>query len=142
MIKVNIKLKNLFVEHIEKETENIYSIAGIDPEYEKSVIDEIVSCMEEEHYFVYQKGSTKYNDKLIISSKEEINDFLKNGYVIYEPLSLSSISMGLYDIYTDTGVQDNKIEIEVNGKYEKILHQIALKFDFEKTASRLPEQKQ
>lgn len=148
MTSINISLKNTIMSYIRKrepEQENIvYNINGINPSKQQDVIDEILSCLDNKYYFVYKEGSTKFNDKLFIVSKDEIKSYLfEYGYMIFDPTSLSFMQTGHTDVYIGDGntiesVVDNQLYIDTDGVFDRLLLHIASKFEYIESASKLP----
>jgi len=134
-MKINIKLKNLFIQYADSLDREYFSIFGIPLKDENKLFSFIENNLLDEYFFVYKRGSTKFNDKLEIVQKKDIIKYFNDDYVIYSLDSLDFLSIGTYEAspYNLEGY-----EITATGNFINILKSIMHTFEFDQKESRLP----
>lgn len=138
-MKVNFKLKNLCVEHINtiEQDKEYFSVFGISFEEKDNLLQLILDSLSDECFLVYEKGNTQYIDKLYVIYKNDILKYFSEKYMIYSLDSLDSIQISEYD---DSPYSSEGIEVNVTGKFVEILEPIIKKFKYDVDESRLPPQ--
>jgi hypothetical protein len=137
-VKINIKLKLLFTDYINtRDRKESFSVSGVNNNDKDELLRFVDELMNDDAYFVYKKGSTKFNDKLEVVLKKRILEYFNNNYIIYSIDTLDLLMIGEYSGF-NKGESVEGIDIDATGKFKEIIQKISQKFKFDVDESKLP----
>lgn len=138
-MKVNTKLKFLFVELINtKVSKKRFNIVEISYSERARLIKFIYDLMVDDAYFVFTEGSTKFNEKLEIILRSDIQKYFSNNYIIYSLNTLDYIRVGDYEGFNN-GKSVEGIDVDVTGAFTSVVNEISKNFVFNIDESKLPK---
>jgi len=130
-VNLNIKLKICFEKYIKsKKSKSLLSIESIPPDEASKVLMYLAEMIEDNSFFVYKEGSTKFNSELKIVTKANIINYLHSTYKVYSIDTLDFIMAGEYEVH-DGKKEIRGVDIDASGKFEKYLIEISNKFGYE-----------
>ena len=135
-MKINIKLKKLFVKHINSLEREYYSISGIALEDKTKLFVCIQDYLSNDSFFLYTSGSTDFNDKLEIIFHKDIVEYFHEDYILYTIDTLDALSISFCE---DSPYNFEGYEIVVTGKLVPILELLMHTFEFNHEESILPK---
>ena len=129
-MNLNIKLRIFFEEYIKsKKAKTFRAIEGIPHDDASQVLMYLAEIMQDNVFFIYKEGSTKFNSELKIVLKANIINYLISGYKVYSIDTLDFIMVGEYEGH-DGKEEIKGVDIDCSGKFEKYLIEISDNFGY------------
>lgn len=127
---LNIKLRMVFEEYLKSKKTNSFRVIEAIPINDASqVLMYLAKIIQDNAFFMYKEGSTKFNSELKIVQKSDVINYLNSGYKMYSIDTLDFIMVGEYEGH-DGKEEIKGVDIDCSGKFEKYLIEISDNFGY------------